>query len=133
VSHAALVLTSRSTEAAFQPTDSIGLDVRPVFNRSAMPKAPLGNSLILELFGRRVGPEAFGSTPGEVIEIPFTTFIRDLIRGVRDDGVVAPDALALLSVFEPISIAFASFEGPGSANEPFLRLVLTIGPPIRLP
>jgi len=133
VSHAALVLTSRATEAAFQPTDSIGLDVRPVFNRPSMPKAPLGNSLIPELLGRRVRPEAFGSSPGEVIEIPFTIFMRDLIRGVRDDGIVAPDALALLSVFEPISIAFASFEGPGSANEPFLRLVLTIGPPIRLP
>lgn len=133
VSHAALVLTSRATDPAFQPTDSIGLDVRPVFNRAAMPKAPLGNSLVLDLLGRRVGPDAFGSAPGQVIEIPFTKFIRDLVRGEREDGSVAPTALVLLTVFEPISIAFASFEGPGSPNEPFLRLILTIGPPIRLP
>ncbi|MEM7417057.1 MAG: hypothetical protein AAF389_16240 [Gemmatimonadota bacterium] len=133
ISSASLVLTSRTTEAAFQPTDSIRLDVRPVLDRSAMPKSPLGESLIETLFGRPVGPDAFGSSAGVSIEVPFTGFARDLVRGTDEDGNPAPDALALLSVIEPISIAFASFEGPGTADEPVLRLVLTIGPPVELP
>ena len=133
ISYAALVLTSRATDPAFQPTDSIGLDVRPVFDRAAMPKSPLGNSLIQALFGRQVAPEAFGIAAGQPIEIPFTQFARDLMLGVDQAGNPAPNTLVLLSVFEPFSITFASFEGPGSANEPYLRLVLTIGPPVELP
>lgn len=133
ISFAALRLTSRTSDAAFQPTDTIRLDVRPVHNRAAMPKSPLGSSLIEEPFGRPVGPSAFGSAPGEVIEVPFTTFARDLLRGEDASGNPAANTLALLSVFEPFSIAFASFDGPGSANEPTLRLVLTIGPPVELP
>jgi hypothetical protein len=133
ISFAALLLTSRATEPAFQPLDSIRLDVRPVFDRGAMPKSPLGPSLIENDLGRSVPPEAFGTAPGQPIEIPFTTFARDLLRGVDEDGNKAPGTLALLSVFEPISISFASFEGPGSAAEPVLKLVLTIGPPVELP
>lgn len=133
ISYAALVLTSRASEGAFQPTDSILLDVRPVYDRSAMPKAPLGSSLVDAVFGRSVPAAAFGSSPGALIEIPFTTFARDLLRGEDLSGNPASGTLALLSVFEPHSIAFASFEGPGSASEPMLRLVLTIGPPLELP
>lgn len=133
ISFAALRLTSRTTDAAFQPSDTVRLDVRPVYDRSVMPKSPLGGSLIGATLGRAVGPNAFGSAPGEVIEVPFTTFARDLLRGEDESGNPAPTTLALLSVFEPLSIAFASFEGPGSANEPVLRLVLTIGPPVELP
>jgi len=132
VSYAALVLTSRASEAAFAPTDSIGLDVRPVLQRSAMPKSPLGASLIGTLLGRRVAAEAFGSSPGEEIEIPITLFVRDLLAGPQN-GVAPPSTLALLSVFEPLSISFASFDGPGGPTEPRLRLVLTIGPPVELP
>lgn len=133
ISFAALLLTSRATEAAFQPSDSIRLDVRPVFDRSAMPKSPLGPSLVEGDLGRAVPPEAFGSSPGQTIEVPFTTFARDLLRGTDEDGNPAPSTLALLSVFEPFSITFASFDGPGSAGEPVLTLVLTIGPPVELP
>ncbi len=133
ISYAALVLTSRATEAAFQPTDSIRLDVRPVLNRAAMPKSPLGTSLIVSPFGRSVGPDAFGSAPGFEIEIPFTGFARDRLRGTDASGNPTPETLALLSVVEPFSITFASFEGPQSAGEPYLKLVLTIGPPVELP
>ena len=133
ISFAALLLTSRATEPAFQPTDSIRLDVRPVFDRGAMPKSPLGPSLIQSSFGRAVAPEAFGSNPGQTIEVPFTTFARDLLRGVDEDGNPAPATLALLSIFEPLSISFGSFDGPGSPGEPALLLVLTIGPPVELP
>lgn len=133
ISYAALVFTSRASEAAFQPTDSIRLDVRPVFDRSAMPKSPLGSSLVAGGFGRAVAPAAFGSAPGAPIEIPFTTFARDLLRGEDEEGNKPPNTLALLSLLEPFSIAYGSFEGPGSAAEPYLRLVLTIGPPVELP
>jgi hypothetical protein len=133
ISFAALVLTSRMTEAAFQPTDSIGLDVRTVLLRAALPKAPLGPSLIAAFLGRQVSPDAFGSQAGERIEIPITSFVRALVVGDDGSGRVPSNTLALLSVFEPISIAFASFHGPGGADEPRLRLVLTIGPAVELP
>ncbi len=133
ISFGALVLTSRAPVPAFQPTDSIRLDVRPVFDRPSMPKSPLGNTLLDELFGRPVPPEAFGVAAGLPIEIPFTTFARDVLRGTDLAGNEAPGTLALLSVIEPFSISYASFEGPGSAAEPYLKLVLTIGPPVELP
>jgi hypothetical protein len=132
ISYAALVLTSRASDAAFQPTDSVGLDVRTVLLRSALPKAPLGPSLVADLLnGRRVRAEAFGSNPGERVEIPITGFARALLAD--STGTEVPNTLALLSVFEPLSIAFASFHGPGTPDEPRLRLVLTIGPPVELP
>ena len=133
ISYAALRLTSRTTEAAFQPTDTIRLDVRPVFDRSAMPKSPLGSSLVAAPLGRPVPADAFGENAGQVIEIPFTSFARDLLRGEDARGDPAPSTLALLSVFEPLSIAYASFQGPGTAGEPVLRLVLTVGPAVELP
>jgi len=133
VSSAALVLTSSVSDPAFQPIDSLGLDVRSVFDRGAMPKAPLGNSLLSEVGGRRVGPQAFGAGAGVPIEIPFTSLARDLLRGFDAAGNPAPNTLVLLAILEPSSIAFASFEGPGTAGEPYLRLVLTIGPSVQLP
>ncbi len=133
ISYAALVLTSRASPPAFQPSDSIFLDVRPVFRRAAMPKSPLGASLILSPFGRGVEPQAFGLLPGKVIEIPFTAYARALVEGVDRSGAVPPKTLALLSVVEPFSVSFASFEGPGSPFEPILKLVLTIGPSVELP
>jgi hypothetical protein len=132
LNYAALVLRSRASEEAFQPSDTVGLDVRPVLSRDALPKAPLGNSLIGSI-GRRVGPDSFGSDPGEEIEIPITDFARDLLRGEDEDGRLPPSTLALLSVFEPISIAFASFVGPGAAGAPVLKLIVTAGQTVELP
>jgi len=133
ISYAALRLTSSASDPAFQPTDSVRLDVRPVLDRSAMPKSPLGTSLIQSDLGRAVPPSAFGSAPGQTIEVPFTEFARDLLRGVDEDGYPPANTLALLSVFEPFSISFASFEGPGSPGEPVLTIVVTIGPAVELP
>ena len=67
------------------------------------------------------------------VQLPFTTFARDLLRGADASGNPVPGTLALLSVIEPFSIGFASFDGPGTPGEPVLRLVLTIGPPVELP
>ena len=44
-----------------------------------------------------------------------------------------PKTLALLSLFEPVSIAFASFHGPGDENAPFLKLIVTVGRSVELP
>jgi len=132
LNYAALVLHSATTEEAFQPTDTVGLDVRPVLSRAALPKSPLGSSLI-GLLGRRVGPESFSSAPGEEIEIPITDFARALLLGGEDGAVAPPKTLALLSVFEPVSIAFASFFGPGGPNEPVLKLIVTAGKTVELP
>jgi hypothetical protein len=98
-----------------------------------MPKSPLGESLIESDLGRPVEAAAFGAGAGQVIEIPFTAFARDLLRGEDEDGFTPPNTLALLSVFEPFAISFAAFDGPGAAGEPVLKLILTIGPPVELP
>jgi hypothetical protein len=133
VSSATLVLTSRTTEPGFQPTDTVRLDVRPVFLRAAMPKAPLGSSLITAAQGRTVAPAAFGSQPGQLVEVPITSLARDLIAGVDASGLEPPNTLALLSILEPFSITYASFEGPSGPGAPYLRLILTIGPSVELP
>jgi hypothetical protein len=133
ISYAALVLTSRTTESAFQPTDSVALDVRPVLSRAALPKAPLGGSLLDDVFGRLVRAEAFGAQSGERIEIAVTPFARALVANDDGAGGIPPSTLALLSTFEPLSITFASFHGPGGPGEPRLRLILTIGPAVELP
>jgi len=106
------------------------VDVRQVLRRDALPKAPLGESLT-GLFGQRVGPDAFGSKSETDIEIPITEFVRDLLGS--QDGMSPTKTLALLSVFEPISIAYASFHGPGDENGPVLRLVVTVGRAMELP
>ncbi len=132
LNYAALVLRSRTTEEAFQPTDTVGLDIRPVLDREALPKSPLGASLI-GLLGRRVAPDAFGAAEGQEIEVPITSFARARLRAESGEGPLPTNTLALLSVFEPVSIAFASFYGPGGPNEPVLKLVITAGKKVELP
>ena len=133
ISFGALVLTSEASDTAFQPRDSLSVDVRPVLQRAAMPKAPLGSSLIGTPLGRRVAGAAFGSQPGARFEVPITSFLRALVVGQDESGRVAPNTLALLAAIEPSTITYASFVGPGATGEPVLRLVLTIGPPVELP
>jgi hypothetical protein len=98
----------------------------------ALPKAPLGNSLV-GFAGRLIRPEVFGDEAGEEIEIPITIFAQNLISGTDAAGFEPPNTLALLSVFEPVSIAFASFHGPGGEYAPFLKLIVTIGRFVELP
>jgi hypothetical protein len=132
LNYAALVLHTRQSEPAFQPTDSVSLDVRPVLSPAALPKSPLGSSLTGAL-GRRVAAELFGAGEGAAIEVPVTKFIQDQLRGETDSGTPPATTLALLSTFEPLSIAYASFHGPGSELEPELKLILTTGAKVDLP
>lgn len=133
VSQAALLLTSRPSVDAFQPSDTVLLDVRPVLSRAAMPKSPLGSSLIGSDTNGRVPPEAFGAGGGVEIEVPVTRFVRDLLPDAQGTVAASTNTLALLSVLEPISIAFATFRGPGEPDEPVLKLILTVSPAVELP
>jgi len=130
LNHASLVLTSRaSSPAAFQPTDSLLLDVRPVLVPARLPKAPLGPSF-LGIFGRSVEPEAFGASAGKEIPITITEFVRGLVDPERADQL--PNQLALLSLLEPFSVGFGDFDGPGDPGEPVLRLILTASDPVEI-
>ncbi|MEX2467948.1 MAG: hypothetical protein WD995_13645 [Gemmatimonadota bacterium] len=134
ISYAALVLRSRPTEAAFQPRDSLGLDVREVLSRDALPKAPLG-SPIFGSQGLRYAASLFGDDGGTAVEIPITPLVRNLVEGVDPETQIPfPNTIALLSAFEPRSIAYGSFYGPGSgANAPVLKLIVTVGASVELP
>lgn len=132
VNYASLVLSSRATEAAFQPSDTLGIDVRAVFQRSAGAKAPLGASMAGAL-GRRLAPSLFSSAAGSQVEIPITTFVRNILAGDSVSGFPPPESLALLSIFEPSSITYASFQGPGMPGAPVLKLIVTAGSSVQLP
>jgi hypothetical protein len=131
VSYAALVLRTRSPAEAFQPTDSVALDVRPVLSRAALPKSPLGNSLIADPAGQRVDAAAF-AVEGAPVEIPVTSYVKAFLGGPDPAGRPPPGTLALLAAPEPGSFTFAEFFGPGGANEPILKLIVTVSPPMEL-
>jgi hypothetical protein len=132
VNYAALVLSARSTEAAFRPADSLGIDVRAVYDPSALPKSPLGSGLIGGL-GKRLAPELFGAGEGTEVEIPITSFVRALLQGDTVAGFPPPRTLAVLSALEPSSLAFASFYGPASSAAPKLRLIVSTSRAVGLP
>ncbi len=132
VSYAALGLRTRQPEVAFQPTDSVRLDVRPVLARSALPKSPLGTSLVPDPAGLLVGPALFGAQAGSLVEVPITNYVRAILSGPDPAGRPPPTTIAILSSNEPSSFTFAEFFGPGGPNEPVLKLVLTVSPPMEL-
>ena len=124
LNYASLILTSQeSLPAAFQPTDSILLDVRPVLVPERLPKSPLGPSF-LGLAGRAVAPAVFAEEAGTEIPIAVTEFVRTLINPDTAVSNVPPE-LAILSLLEPFSVSFGAFDGPGTPGEPRLRLVMT--------
>ncbi|HKK94342.1 MAG TPA: hypothetical protein VJ925_12985 [Longimicrobiales bacterium] len=128
LSRASLVLRSRATlPAAFQPVDSVLLDVRPVLAPGALPRSPLGSSLVGEA---ALGADAFGSAAGQPFEIPITTFVRRILDA-EEGGTPPPTNLALLSLVEPLDISFAEFDGPGDPGAPVLRLLVTVTDAVR--
>jgi hypothetical protein len=132
ISYAGLALTSRATEPAFQPTDTVSLDVRAVLSRASMPKSPLSASLIADPLGQRIGPAPFGPLEGTLIDVPITGFVKGYLAGADPSGRLPPRTLALLSAREPEGFTIASFFGPGGPNEPKLRMILTVSPPMEL-
>jgi hypothetical protein len=123
---ASLVLRTQAPPAAFQPTDSLLLDVRTVLEPARLPKSPLGPSLVGP-FGLRLSPDDFGEGDEAEVEIPLGGFVRSLIAANSDPDHRIPSSIALLSSFEPLSLYYASFFGPDSPLGPELLLVLTFG------
>jgi hypothetical protein len=126
ISYAALALTTQASEPGFQPTDTLDIDVRPVLDTVTLPKSPLGASQTGG-FGKAIEPGAFGSAAGALVDIPVTGFVRTLLAGPDEEGNEPPSVLALISAIEPSTLSFASFDGPGSAGEPVLRMIITLG------
>lgn len=131
VVYAALILRSRTAPLAFQPVDSLAVDVRPVLDPSRIPRAPLGTSFLP--FGQPVAASWFGSAPGRSVSVPVTGFVRDLVRGETPTGLPAPGALVLMAPLEPLDFAFTPFEGPGTDGAPSLRILITLLDGVRLP
>jgi len=132
INYAGLQLRSRRPTLAFQPTDSMTIDVRPVLSRASLPKSPVGASLLPNQTGLRVDGAAFGALEGSLVEIPITVYARAFLSGPDPAGRLPPTTIALLSAPEPSSFAFGEFFGPGGPNEPVLRLVVTVSPPLEL-
>lgn len=127
VSYAGLVLTSRESARAFAPSDTLTLDVRMVLAPEALPKSPLGPSTTA-FPGAVLSPEWFASPAGAEVEVPVTSVVRDILRGETEAGDPVTSTVALLSTFEPVSLEYASFEGPRSSSPPRLRLILSFSP-----
>ncbi len=134
VNYAALVLHTDFSAPAFQPTDSVGLDVRRVLSPAALPKAPLSTSLLASSTGFRVPSFYFNRPGGTDVEVPITGFIQDLLASdTTSAGLPLSHVLALLSANEPVSISYATFQGPGSAHPPLLKLIVTASKAVVLP
>jgi len=124
LNYAAIIITSEETvPGAFQPTDTLLADARPVLVAERLPKSPLGPSF-LGLAGRALAPDAFGPNAGTEFPIVVTDFISSLVDPDIDVDSV-PSELSLLSLLEPFSVSYATFGGAGSPGEPKLRLILT--------
>lgn len=132
VNFAALVLETRAPPAAYLPSDTVIMEVRPVMAPERLPKAPLGGTLGGPR-GERMAPSLFGSEAGSQVTVPLTGYIQNLLVGETTDGVQVPTTVALLSAFEPLSLGFASFAGPDEDGAPFLRILLTLGEEVTLP
>jgi hypothetical protein len=128
---ASLVLHTKAPPVAFQPTDSVWVDVRQVLEPSRLPKSPIGASLV-GLFGTKLSPGDFGDQDGVEVNLPLGRFIDSLIRARDDPDQDVAETIALLSTFEPLSLNFLSFYGPDSPLGPELRLILTIGEEVRI-
>jgi hypothetical protein len=112
------------------PADTMTLEIRPVLAPDLLPKSPLGPPI--QIFGRRVPPSAFQGEGGNLVEIPVTRFLRDLLVGEDFRGNPVPFAVAFLAAPEPSGLGVTSFAGPGSPNAPVLRLILTRSPGVNL-
>ena len=131
VSSAALVLTTEAAPAAYQPTDSVRLDVRTVLSPATLPKSPLGEAMAGP-FGHALPAEYFGASAGAEVSIPITGYVQSLIRGESASGEPVPNTIVLLSVLEPSTLELATFQGLGGTNPPYLKLILTLGDRIQI-
>lgn len=128
LNNATLVLTTATSQAAFQPSDSVFLDARAVLAPELLPKSPLGSSLVGGL-GVSIAPAWFGAEAGAAVSIPLTSFVRALFDDASGEKV---RDIVLLTPVEPFSIGFGSFVGPGQVGAPRLRLILTVADTVEI-
>ncbi len=128
INSASILLTTEPSQPAFQPSDTLLLDVRPVLASELLPKSPLGSSLVGGL-GVRVAPESFRAEGETVVALPITSFLRTVLGQTDDDAV---NDLVLLTPIEPFSLGFGSFVGPGRPGAPQLRLILTLADTVEI-
>lgn len=128
---ASLVLRTQPSLPGFTPTDTLRVDVRPALEPSRMPKSPLGFSL-LPLGGLSIPPSRFQAPEGEEVLIPLGEYVEGLIRARSDTTLTVSKSLVFLSAFEPLSLFYGSFQGPGSPHPPRLRLIFTVGRGVQL-
>ena len=129
---AELVLTTRQTEAAFQPEDTTRVDVRSVLNPELLPKSPLGAPLLPT--PKRLAPDLFSSLAGTQVSLSVTNLVTQLLLvAAASDTVPAQASIAVFSIVEPIMIGFASFEGSAGVGAPALRLLYTVANDVGLP
>lgn len=124
VSYAALELTTVPGAAAFALSDSLAVDVRMVTAPRFLPKSPLGPPSFAAGGLALVPPELYRPAAGQIFELPITEHVRDQLRGETAAGDPISSTLALLTIFEPLSIEYATFAGRSSATPPTLRLIL---------
>jgi hypothetical protein len=106
------------------------MEVRPVLDRTTLPKAPLGSPLGGQ-GGTSVPPEVLG-TEGSLVDLPITRYLQQFLAGPDPSGRPPPTTLAILATPEPSTFSFASFFGPGPTNAPVLNLILTVSPPMEI-
>ena len=123
VSFAALRFTTRTGDRAFAPTDTLSLDLRSVLSPEILPKSPLGPSRAGR-FGVLVPHEWFQPPAQVIAEIPVTGLVRDLLRGETVDGDPVSKTIAVLSIFEPLTVEYMTFDWAFSPAAPSLRIVL---------
>jgi hypothetical protein len=87
---------------------------------------------LVGILGVQLLPEYFGEEAGAEVEIPLGAYVEGLIAENTGSEVEVPPTLALLSLFEPLSLYFAAFEGPDSPAGPKLRLILTLAEDVRI-
>lgn len=127
---AEFVLTSRLTEAPFEPSDTTQMDIRPVLEPERMPKSPLGDPLGSQ--ATTLPPAIFAERAGSQVALTVTGLIRGILES-EGDGDLPLSTIALLNSTEPGRFGFASFEGLGATGAPTLRLVLTLAGQVGLP
>jgi hypothetical protein len=128
---AELVLTTRQTESAFVPEDTIRMDVRRVLKPELLPKSPLGEMLVP--FLESIPSELFSVQAGTLVSLSVTDLVKAILANTVLTGTVPKTSMALLSAFEPLLLGFASFEGGGGAGAPALRLLYTVANDVGLP
>ncbi|MGE0159077.1 MAG: hypothetical protein AB7T31_06650 [Gemmatimonadales bacterium] len=130
VTYAGLGVHTRRSPDAFQPTDTVAVEVRPVLDKATLPKAPLGSALGAT-GGTPISPGLLG-VEGSLVDLPITRYVQGFLSGPDPSGRQPPTTLAILATPEPNSFSFASFFGPGATNAPVLNLVLTVSPPMEI-